>query len=189
MTKVFFINGLPRAGKDTFVGMVSAILEQCGVPVGTFSSIDPVRDMLSSAGFDLSQKTEADRKLLSIVGAAVEEHSNWRTKLTVDFVTGFEAAFPTNAHFDVGGGVVFLHVREAENIKAIATELWKNGIMSETILVKSLRSEEPKSDADRDVLNTEYDIEVENNGTLIDLMKKAVRFSFRNCDLKGSAYV
>ena len=72
MKAVIFINGRPRAGKDTLVSMMAHHAMRAGLSVGSFSSIEPVKAMLLAAGIDTSSKTEADRKLLATIGDALQ---------------------------------------------------------------------------------------------------------------------
>lgn len=162
MIKIIIVNGRPRAGKDTLIGFMQNHLREAGVPTMAFSSIDPVRDLLTGAGFDLSGKTEADRKLLAVVGAAVEEHSHWRTQACIDEIVSFDLNY--------GGGVVFLHIREPANIERIrqwvADVGLEMGFSMTTVLLRSNREELVNSNgADASVDDVDYDYRLENNGT------------------------
>lgn len=173
MTHVIVVNGLPRAGKDTFIGMVTESLQSKGLPVIAFSSIDPVRDMLTKAGFDLSGKTEADRRLLSLVGEAVEEHSRWRTMRCIDLIELFSVQFG-------GLGVLFLHIREPKNIEIVRSmcDFLFNRVKFITVYLDSIRAETITSNAsDAGVLEMQYDRKIFNNGSLADLRKGAALFA------------
>lgn len=172
MTHVIIVNGKPRAGKDTFVEMVTAMLRSQGTPTESFSSIDPVRNLLSAAGFDLSQKTEADRKLLAVVGSAVEEHSTWRTRQCLEAIEEFRFAHSRP-------GLFFLHMREPKNIEAIRNGL-RGGARLTTVIVDNDRV--PfiiSNDADRAVFEMQYDYLIPNHGALVDLQYEARLFLAR----------
>lgn len=174
MTHIIIINGHPRAGKDTFIGFMEKHLRAHDIGCRSFSSIDPVRDMLGAYGFDLSQKTEADRKLLAVVGSAVEEHSNWRTEQCI--------AEALSAHIHTRGNtVVFLHIREPENIAKVRSWVEQEGsvlgISIATVFLRSDRSEKVKSNsADGGVGDMAYDHYVTNHGSLLDLDNTAAAF-------------
>ena len=173
MKTVIIVNGKPRAGKDSTIEAMTNLLKAAQVPVGVFSSIDPIRDMLTGAGFDLSAKTEQDRSLMAEVGDAVEKHSQFRSRLcaikTLDFFEGTEAS----------SAVMFIHVREKAIIDRVCQIVrnWPGGGYSTLkVLVQSSRSEEVTSNAaDAGVMSVVYDDLVNNNGTLDDLA--------RSCDL------
>lgn len=177
MTHIIIVNGPPRAGKDTFIGFLTSILRAKNIDVDAFSSIDPLRDMLTDAGFDLTKKTEADRKLLSVVGAAVEEHSSWRMRQCVNRIDEF--AFSLR---DPANSVIFLHIREPHNIATI--RLWatasKDGHTCSTVLIESIHAEKVTSNAsDAGVKDMGYDYTVENNGSLNDLLATTRDFAMQ----------
>lgn len=164
MTRVFIVNGKPRAGKDGLIGFMQEHLRAAGVPTVAFSSIDPVRDLLSGAGFDVSAKTEADRKLLADVGSAVEEHSNWRTNRCIDEIVDFYCGAGQN-------GVFFLHMREPKNIETMRAWIMDKGlkqaITMTTIKLRSYRAEGISSNtADASVDQMVYDYTLSNDWTL-----------------------
>lgn len=173
MTRVVIVNGPPRAGKDTFIAMLTEALQHCRVPVGAFSSIDPVRNMLIRAGLDVEAKTEADRLLLATVGDAVERHSNWRTMKCVEAIYAFRAQHSRQ-------GVFFLHVREATVIKTIreTCRMTVDGVGFSTVLLNSPRAEQVTSNAaDAGVFDMVYDHVVFNNGSLERLRSTADDFA------------
>lgn len=163
MKIVFFVNGHPRAGKDTTIDFMRQRLGAAGIPTGAFSSIDPVRAALSRMRINLDAKTEADRKLLATVGDALEEHShcrsNWCVWNALDFFDRHDV------------GVFFLHVREPELIWRICQRL--GGIAWNTVFVDSDRAERVTSNAaDAGVASMCYDYTLLNNGTLDDLSRQ-----------------
>ncbi len=173
MTHVIVVNGPPRAGKDTFIEMVTAALEQKRIPVAAFSSIDPVRNMLERVGFDLSGKSQSDRRLLSLVGEAVEQHSSWRTRCCADEVSEFHVR-------NSGLGVIFLHIRESaviESVRALC-DLQLNRVTFTKVFLGGIRSEKFTSNkSDAAVEHMEYDKILFNNDTLDDLRVKAKLFA------------
>ena len=172
MKTVIILNGKPRSGKDTAIKMMQDLLMVAKVPVEWFSSIDPVRDMLTNAKFDLSQKTQADRDLMAEVGDAVEKHSGYRSKMCVFKVLDFFEAHPDSA-------VMFLHVREKLVIDRVKQMLagWPTGPYAvTTIFLNSPHGIDVTSNAaDRDVHLVDYDHQIDNTGSLDDLARACDR--------------
>ena len=171
MRGLIFVNGQPRAGKDTTIGFLRQSLRRHGILSDEFSSIEPVREMLEKAGFDLSQKTEADRKLLSVIGDATEEHSAFRTSHCI---------FRTNLLFDRAqaegmGAIMFLHTREPKTIEKL--RMTAGDIPSATVFVKSDRAVLANNPSDAGVFDMEYDFTIENNGTLDDLQGQCAKLA------------
>ncbi len=171
---VVIINGRPLAGKDSAVHFMRDILDDRGFATATFSSIDPVRNMLTGVGIDLSAKSEQDRLLLSIVGDAVEAHNFYRTRAcmqaTVNLMNGQAKA------------VLFLHIREPLIINRYKANLEASGlhVTAKTCLVRSPRSLNVGSNpSDRNVHNMRYDDEIANTGTLDELKDACERFLYR----------
>ncbi len=173
---VVVVNGKPRAGKDSTIAAMAQILNASGIAVHAFSSIDPIRDMLSNAGFDLASKTPADRALMAEVGDSVEKHSEWRSQRSFLEIAGF-----FNDVGDDKPAVMFLHVREPHIIDRIAARVARRGWSMMKVIVRSKRAEHVTSNAaDLGVDDIEYDAEIANNGTLDDLAKKADQLLFKN---------
>ena len=164
-TLVFIINGFPRAGKDTLTEFMDKALTAKGYTCTHYSSIDPVRNVLTSLGISTKNKTAADRKLLATVGAAVEEHSNYRSKGCLDAV--MKASLTTK------NPVVFLMIREPEVIDWVKDKLEDRGHKVFRLLVESVRQEMPTNPTDRSAAMMPFDIAVMNNGTLQDLAQEA----------------
>ena len=170
VTTVVVVNGEPRAGKDTFINNAATFLRAARVPVDSYSSIDPVRDLLHGAGFDLRAKTEADRKLLAVIGDAVQEHSEWRTGKCLEHVEWFHLSNHRSP------GVFFLHIREPHNIELVRDKL-SGDIRMVTVFIESVRSEKVTSNAaDAGVRDMDYMHTIRNDGTLADLSNAAAQF-------------
>ena len=158
---VVLINGRPRAGKDTAVQFMQESLDRARVMSESYSSIQPVKNMLSS-WVDLRKKTEADRRLMSIVGDALQEHSQFRTNTSLAQIGKFFEI--------VRSGVFFLHMREPALIEKVKKGCEKDSLTFIRLLVESPRSENVTNNhADADVEKGEYDYRMQNAGTLDDL--------------------
>lgn len=170
---VCIVNGAPRAGKDTFISFMRDFLTKKGIASSEYSSIAPIKSMLEKAGISLIDKTPADRKLLSVVGDALEEHSNFRTTLCVQ--KAYEWACK--------GRVVFLHIREPENIVKVSDSLSDRGIDVHTILIKSdaaLKEFSNPSDSSTDGMAYRHEISNDASlGTLYDSAKDLAKFILR----------
>lgn len=174
MKTVIVINGKPRAGKDSTVEAMSALLKASDIMVTSFSSIDPVRDMLARVGFNLTSKTPEDRALLAEVGDSVEKHSQWRSGKCFGEISYF---------FDTAGAgrsaVMFLHVREPYLIRRIEERVRGRGWEFITCFVRSKRAEDVTSNAaDMGVEDMTYDTEIWNDGTLDDLARACDQMLF-----------
>lgn len=183
MTHIIIVNGPPRAGKDTFVEFLTSMLRAKNIAVDAFSSIDPVRDMLTGAGFDLTKKTQADRRLLALVGDAVEQHSAWRTRQCLSRIEDF--AFSVPRPLD---SVMFLHIREPCNIETIrhwaATQ---SNHSCFTVFIESILAEQVTTNAaDAGVKEMSYDYTVPNDGTLDDLHRATKDFAKRMLPVRWS---
>lgn len=170
MKTVIILNGPPRAGKDTFIAMLQKHLLATGIDTSAFSSIDPVRDMLTGAGIDTSKKTLADRKLLATIGNAVEEHRGWRYRWCMTMIFTF---FSKRSD-----GVFFLHVRERPLIEKVRKRLTiEQGYRVARVLLASPRAETVTSNAaDAGASTGQYDLLIHNDGTLEDLEETAREF-------------
>ena len=158
---VIIINGLPRSGKDTVVELTTKHLAILGFAGDSFSSIDPVRNLLRRSGFPIDRKTEADRKLMSVVGDAAEEYNSFKTNGCVSFAESANADF------------VFIHVREPRQITKLAKALLMRirDVKVFTVFVHGRGEEITSNSADANVRNYAYDLYFANDGDLADLDK------------------
>lgn len=107
---VICINGISRAGKDTFVSYVDGIAHEYKINVESISTIDPVKKVYREFfGWD-GEKTPEHRKNLNVLKNIWRETSNgpinYINKLLVDL-------FSENTH------IVFVMVREFEEMEQI----------------------------------------------------------------------
>lgn len=171
-TAVIIINGLPLSGKDTFVGFVKhAVTADGRIGFEELSSIQSVKDMLHDIGVNVTNKTDADRKLLSEIGDSLEAHSMYKTTKMIKAVNKFHNN--TRMH-----GVYFLYIREPGMIK-YAEGYFKNNptITCETLVINSVRGKSNLTNsADSSVHKISYKHHVENNGSLGELARAADMF-------------
>lgn len=167
MKTLVIVTGLPRSGKDTAIEITRNLLAQGGVPSAAFSSIDPVRDLLTQY-VDLSAKTAADRKLLSVVGDALQEHCGFRVNRSLRSMRHF--------FVDEGEGVFFLQVREPDLAEAIRQQAHQDQVLTIHLLVTSPRAEAAACRADEVAETGEFDHLIENDGDLYDLDAECLTF-------------
>lgn len=163
---IFIINGSGGVGKDTFVELVSIELNdklKHFHTVNNFSSVDKIKEIAKEIGWT-GKKSEKDRKFLSDLKILASKYCDMPFKSMEDKVNDFLN--------DESGNVLFLHIREPEEIKRAAKEFG-----AKTILIKRDSIEHIVSNtADKNVFNYEYDFVIENNGTMEEFSDKAKKF-------------
>lgn len=164
--QIFVINGSGGVGKDTFVNLVSIELSSIVKkfhPVMNFSSVDKVKEIAKEIGWD-GKKTERDRKFLSDLKILTSEFCDMPFKSMKSKLEEFLK--------DDSSYFLFLHIREPEEIDRVA-----KCFNAKTILVRRYQVKQITSNmADENVFNYDYDIEIDNSGTIEDLQQKAKEF-------------
>ena len=165
MKKIFILNGSGGVGKDTFVYCVKDYINRTkGKYVEHISSITEVKAKARHLGWD-GVKDDKGRKLLSDIKLAMTLYNDSPFKSIQSGVVNFLAT-PYQ-------GVMFIDIREPEEIERAKQEFG-----AKTILITSKRVDQVKTNmADAGVHEYQYDIVIENNGTLEDLFDSAITFS------------
>lgn len=171
--RIIVINGKGGIGKDTLIGAIESMNEPY-IEVYNESSIDPIRGMVAR-GFDgirlLSKaakvKDNAYRTLLSTMKKAVDDFYmvNYGVKYTNDYLKACTIGYINgigNYQDTSEDSVLFIHIREPENITAylnsIKDMLKGSDIEAVTLLVTSCRAQEDYgNDSDNNVENYPYD--------------------------------
>ena len=156
MKKIIVINGVGGSGKDTFV-------EYCKkyANVSNFSSIDKVKEIAIIIGWN-GTKSEKDRKFLSDLKRLTTEYNDLSYKSVVEAINSFK---------DSESEILFIHIREPEEIKRIVDEF--NAL---TLLIKRKDINPINSNySDASVNNYNYDYIIENT-TLEELEMSAYNF-------------
>lgn len=170
MRTVIIVNGKPRAGKDSTVEAMTKHMQAAGIQVRAFSSIEPVRDMLASAGVDVTKKTPEDRALLAEIGDSLEKHSQWRSNKCRNEIRRFFGTLYSDEPC-----VMFLHVREPAIINRIIMGAG-TAYKVVTVLIRSKRAENVTSNAaDMNVEDVHYDATIFNDDTLDDLSDSCLK--------------
>lgn len=164
MKLAIFINGFAESGKDETVKQMTQVMGEHQFAVSAVSSIDPIRNMLRAAGYDVDNKTPEMRALLAEVGDACEKFDGTKTKYAVEKTLEY-----LNARRD---GAVFVHVREPAMIDKMFGML-PDSITPITVLIRRPGKLGVSSNkADRDVMSMSYMDTIDNDGTVDDLRKK-----------------
>ena len=168
--KIFIVNGIGGSGKTSFEHYVQEIVED--KPVIITSIIDYVKDIAVCAGWD-GGKTMADRKFLSNLKDILTE---WNDSPMQEIVNQIE---DIRVH-EGDDSIVFIDMREPDDIDRFIANS-KDEVS--TILVRRIDKEGIAygNRADDGVFNYNYDIIIENNGSLEDLHSAAVTFLENYC--------
>lgn len=157
MYKIILVNGKPRAGKTTFAGISSGIVNTIN-----YSSIDCIKEVAKLCGWDGVSKTEKDRKFLSDLKILTSDYSNMSRKKVLQKAK----QFTKKARESVQNWVLLIDVREPYDLDFFKKEL--NAI---TLFISNSRVPHISSNvADANVNNYDYDYVIVNDGTLNDFM-------------------
>jgi hypothetical protein len=164
MKKVFVINGSGGSGKDTFVERVSKYAK-----VDNFSSIDIIKSASRVLGWD-GAKTDKDRKFLSDMKDLAIQYNDAPLVSCMNHLDEFMSG---------NKEILFIHIREIPEIKKFLKSAESMLIEVQTVLVTNSHvSVIQTNKSDAGVFDYQYDIIIENNGTLDDLDNKAKSFAF-----------
>jgi len=159
---LFIINGVGTSGKDTFVEYVNKHSKRS---VFNIRSSDHVKHLASEyLGWD-GKKDDRGRRFLAELMTSMKNYNDGIFKHWCEVIDQVEE----------DSFVVFLHVRESDEIKKYVDRYG-----CKTILIKREGVEVPDNDADRDVYNTKYDITINNDGSKKELEEKAFYFAKYN---------
>lgn len=146
---IIILNGKPRAGKDTFAYLLNKY-----IPVYKYSSVEMVKTIALDCGWK-GGKTEKDRKFLSDLKQLTSAYSDLSYKDVLKRIELFEKG-------EIKEHILIVDVREPEDIERL-----KQATGAITVFIQNDNVPEITSNmADANVDKYEYDIVVENNGTL-----------------------
>lgn len=164
--QIFVINGSGGVGKDTFVELVSVELNdklKRFHTVVNFSSVDRVKEIAREIGWD-GRKTEKDRKFLSDLKSLTRDYCDMPFQSMKNKIKEFLK--------DEEGQVLFIHIREPEEIKRMVNEFGAKTIL----VVRDSVTQIASNMSDKNVFDYHYDFIVDNNGTIEELQEKAKQF-------------
>ena len=156
--QIFIINGSGGVGKDTFC-------EKCGhyTDVKVVSSIDLVKHFATEMGWS-GQKTPRDRRFLSDLKDLLTAYNDLPFKDIKQKVNEFKQ--------DTDNMFLFIHIREPEEIERAKKEFGAHTVLVVNDNVLGIYS----NHADGRVLEYDYDVVIDNSGTLEELEWEAKRF-------------
>lgn len=169
--RIFIVNGAPGCGKTSFEVFCKQAALKRGRLVEMYSTIDFVKDIAHKCGWD-GKKTLENRKFLSDLKDLLTEWNDVPFKKTIEAVQSIES------HWEIyevwhEENMIFIDCREPREIRRLCEQL-----NAKSILIRRETNEnaEASNHADRDILNYNYDIIIDNNGTLAELEQKAEKF-------------
>lgn len=155
MSKIIVINGAATVGKSTFISLCHEIDPR----VIETSTVDFVKEIALKAGWD-GIKDQKGRKLLSDIKDALERYDDVPNKKIDEFI---------QSHSD---NIIFVNAREPHNI-----QYYKDKYNAITVLVTNLNAKTVHGNhADENIYDYNYDIHIDNSGTLEQLKKVAKVF-------------
>ena len=156
-TKII-INGSGGVGKDTFVDYCRIFAN-----VTNISAVDKIKEAAQLLGWS-GGKNEDDRKFLSDMKLLSTGYNNFPYEYLKENIDKFME--------DKSSNVLFMHIREPEEIDKIKKEF---GCI--TVLVQNINKRRIDSNmADANVCNYEYDYVINNDHDLNRLKEKAIHF-------------
>ena len=163
--KIFVINGQGGSGKTTFEDYVANVGGE-NFEVGFISMVSYVKQVATGFGWDGSKEPK-DRKMLSQLKDLLTEWNDSPFATTCMVVKQMEKE---------GIDVCFIDAREPDDIERL-----KEMFNCQTVLVIKGEKTEYGNHADDEVFNYNYDIVIDNNGTLSDLRDAASTFYENFC--------
>ena len=180
-TKVVIINGKPQSGKDTFCKYAQGYCDDDeSANTLIISSVDPLKEMLTQLGWD-GTKTDKIRDMLMDMKQLWVQNQDGPTMFLFNNILEFHKACTGEDN------IVFVHIREPEEIKKLVNAL--TGFESMGIDVISLlvirkggedtpnQPVETRRSDDEALINSyEYDVTINNDEDLIKLPELAAEF-------------
>ena len=177
-TKVVIINGKPQSGKDTFCKYAQGYCDDDeSANTLIISSVDPLKEMLTQLGWD-GTKTNKIRDMLMDMKQLWVQNQDGPTMFLFNNILEFHKACTGEDN------IVFVHIREPEEIKKLVNAL--TGFESMGIDVISLLvirkgeedtpnqpAETRRSDDEALINSYEYDVTINNDEDLIKLQELA----------------
>ena len=159
MSKVIVINGMGGSGKSTFV----ALCHEIDPSVIETSTVDFVKEIALQAGWD-GVKDKIGRRFLSDLKDAMERYHDIPNKKVDEFIK----SHPDN--------IIFVNAREPHNVK-----YYQNKYNARAVIVTNPNAAKIQGNhADENIGNYDYDVVINNSGSLEDLRKTAKWF-LTNC--------
>lgn len=180
-TKVVIINGKPQSGKDTFCKYAQGYCDDDeSANTLIISSVDPLKEMLTQLGWD-GTKTDKIRDMLMDMKQLWVQNQDGPTMFLFNNILEFHKACTGEDN------IVFVHIREPEEIKKLVNTLTgfeSMGIDVISLLIIRKGGEDTpnqpagtrRSDDEALINSYEYDVTINNDGDLIKLQELAAEF-------------
>ena len=180
-TKVVIINGKPQSGKDTFCKYAQGYCDDDeSANTLIISSVDPLKEMLTQLGWD-GTKTDKIRDMLMDMKQLWVQNQDGPTMFLFNNILEFHKACTGEDN------IVFVHIREPEEIKKLVNALTgfeSMGIDVISLLVIRESGEDTpnqpadtrRSDDEALINSYEYDVTINNDEDLIKLQELAAEF-------------
>lgn len=165
--KIYILNGKAGSGKTTFFKLIE---EKCRNYVYNYSTVDLVKKVAYGCGWDGS-KTPENRKFLSDLKDLLTE---WDDVPYKDCLKEIKRITSLADIYDVehDDWAIFIDCREPKEIQKFVDRLGAKTIFID----RKIEDYNASNHADANVENFEYDIVINNNGTLEDLAAVAMNF-------------
>ena len=166
---VVVINGKPQSGKDTFCKYVEEWCEENKKECTIWSTIDFEKELfIDITGREyspFSESVESDRAFLSEFKQLLNKYFD----ITYESFINLIDFFP---------GVLLIHTREWDEILNFGIYCEQNNIPFITLYIDNPNGKEYNNNSDKNCDNNkkEYDIIIENTGTLEELKENAKQF-------------
>lgn len=159
MKKIIVLNGKGRSGKDLFVKLTRIFLSGTNFNIYSISSVDKVKEIAYKMGWN-GEKNDKARTFLHMLKTIWTDYNNGPLNYINQYLKLIDK-YKDDA-------IVFLHIREPIEIDKVRKITKNLNLELITILVKRKESDNPTNFADDNCENYNYDIIVENNGTMED---------------------
>ena len=165
--KIYILNGKAGSGKTTFFKLIK---EKCRNYVYNYSTVDLVKKVAYGCGWNGS-KTPENRKFLSDLKDLLTE---WDDVPYKDCLKEIKRITSLADIYDVehDDWAIFIDCREPKEIQKFVDRLGAKTIFID----RKIEDYNASNHADANVENFEYDIVINNNGTLEDLAAVAMNF-------------
>ena len=165
--KIYILNGKAGSGKTTFFKLIK---EKCRNYVYNYSTVDLVKKVAYGCGWNGS-KTPENRKFLSDLKDLLIE---WDDVPYKDCLKEIKRITSLADIYDMehDDWAIFIDCREPKEIQKFVDRLGAKTIFID----RKIEDYNASNHADANVENFEYDIVINNNGTLEDLAAVAMNF-------------
>ena len=165
--KIYILNGKAGSGKTTFFKLIK---EKCRNYVYNYSTVDLVKKVAYGCGWNGS-KTPENRKFLSDLKDLLTE---WNDVPYKDCLKEIKRITSLADIYDMehDDWAIFIDCREPKEIQKFVDRLGAKTIFID----RKIEDYNASNHADANVENFEYDIVINNNGTLEDLAAVAMNF-------------